>query len=66
MISVVLEEKSKQGFYSRYFVILKKDSTSLRPILDHCVPNKYLHKYNFSMLTHKVLFHNQSTPMIDL
>ncbi|KAL2095325.1 hypothetical protein ACEWY4_010044 [Coilia grayii] len=52
-IRVVPEQESKQGFYSRYFIIPKKESTSLRPILDLRVLNRYLRKYKFRMLTHK-------------
>ncbi|XP_034567334.1 uncharacterized protein LOC117832353 [Notolabrus celidotus] len=38
-----------------YFLVPKKGSTSLRPILDLRVLNKHLQKYTFRMLTHKVL-----------
>ncbi len=54
-IRVVPEKESRQGFYSRYFVIPKKGSTALRPILDLLVLNKHLRKYSFRMLTHKAL-----------
>lgn len=54
-IRVVPEEESHQGFYSRYFVIPKKGSAALRPILDLRVLNKHLRKYSFRMLTHKAL-----------
>ena len=38
-----------------YFLIPKRGSSSLRPILDLCVLNRHLRKYTFRMLTHKVL-----------
>lgn len=54
-IRAVPSEEAQQGFYSRYFLIPKKDGTSLRPILDLRVLNKHLRKYTFRMLTHKTL-----------
>ncbi len=48
-IRVVPEKESRQGFYSRYFVITKKGSAALHPILDLCVLNKHLRKYSFRM-----------------
>ncbi|KAL6467752.1 hypothetical protein MHYP_G00234290 [Metynnis hypsauchen] len=53
-IRIVTEEESEQGFYSRYFVVPKKEG-SPRPILDLRVLNRHLRKYTFRMLTHKVL-----------
>ncbi|XP_056307255.1 uncharacterized protein LOC130219008 [Danio aesculapii] len=43
-------EETQTGFYSRYFLIPKKDG-SLRPILDLRALNKHLRKYKFKMLT---------------
>nr|XP_055041679.1 uncharacterized protein LOC129429181 [Misgurnus anguillicaudatus] len=54
-IRVVHEEESRQGFYSRYFVVPKKGGSALRPILDLRILNMHLRKYSFKMLTHKVL-----------
>ncbi|XP_034564504.1 uncharacterized protein LOC117830473 [Notolabrus celidotus] len=54
-IRAVPDVEAQQGFYSRYFLVPKKGSTSLRPILDLRVLNKHLRKYTFRMLTHKVL-----------
>lgn len=54
-VRVVPDEESRQGFYSRYFLIPKKDGRSLRPILDLRVLNEHLRKYTFRMLTHKTL-----------
>ena len=54
-IRAVPDEEARQGFYSRYFLIPKKGSSSLRPILDLRVLNRHLRKYTFRMLTHKVL-----------
>lgn len=51
------EEEISLGFYSWYFLILKKGG-SLRPILDLRFLNFHLCKYNFKMLTHNVLFHS--------
>lgn len=41
----VLDEEVFQGFYSKYFLISKKEGSSLRPILDLHVLNKHLMKY---------------------
>ncbi|XP_056316727.1 LOW QUALITY PROTEIN: uncharacterized protein LOC130231264 [Danio aesculapii] len=46
-------EETQTGFYSRYFLIPKKDG-SLRPILDLRALNKHLRKYKFKMLTNEV------------
>jgi hypothetical protein len=54
-IRAVPNEQAQQGFYSRYFLIPKRGSSSLRPILDLRVLNRHLRKYTFRMLTHKVL-----------
>ncbi|XP_038153414.1 uncharacterized protein LOC119791417 [Cyprinodon tularosa] len=54
-IRVVPDEEVRQGFYSRYFLIPKKDGVSLRPILDLRVLNRHLRRYTFRMLTHKAL-----------
>ncbi|KAL0199690.1 hypothetical protein M9458_002877, partial [Cirrhinus mrigala] len=42
--------ETQRGYYSRYFLIPKKDG-GLRPILDLRAPNKHLRKYKFKMLT---------------
>ena len=48
---------SESGFYSRYFLVPKKDG-GLRPILDLRVLNKVLMKRPFKMLTiRKLLAH---------
>ncbi len=54
-IRVVPPEQSHNGFYSRYFLVPKKGTQALRPILDLRVLNKYLRKYKFRMLTHSTL-----------
>ena len=51
-IRAVPSEETQQGFYSHYFLIPKKESSSLRPILDLRVLNRHLRKYTFRMLTH--------------
>ncbi|GAA6100206.1 uncharacterized protein LOC124386150, partial [Tachysurus ichikawai] len=43
-IRVVHGEESRQGFYSRYFVVPKKGSTALRSILDLHILNRHLRK----------------------
>ncbi len=50
-VCVVPPYLSRQGFYSWYFLVPKKDG-GLCPILDLRVLNKHLRKYNFRMLTH--------------
>ncbi len=54
-IRVVPPEQSHNGFYSRYFLVPKKGTQALRPILDLRALNKYLRKYKFRMLTHSTL-----------
>lgn len=54
-IRVVPPEKVHLGFYSRYFLIPKKGSSFLHPVLDLQVLNKHLRKNTFRMLAHKVL-----------
>ncbi|XP_026102951.1 uncharacterized protein LOC113074342 [Carassius auratus] len=54
-IRVVPPEESHNGFYSRYFLVPKKGTRALRPILDLRTLNKYLRKYKFRMLTHSTL-----------
>lgn len=61
VIRVVPSEEIHLGFYSRYFLIPKKGSSSLCPILDLQVLNRHLQKYTFRMLTHKVLCRSIST-----
>src|SRR4029434_8638212 len=49
-ISIVLPEEEAAGFYSRYFLVPKKDG-NYRPILDLRVLNKALMLLRFRMLT---------------
>ena len=49
-ISVVPPEEADSGFYSRYFLVPKKDG-SYRPILDLRVLNRALMPFKFRMLT---------------
>ncbi|XP_041864797.1 uncharacterized protein LOC121654646 [Melanotaenia boesemani] len=53
-IQLVPPEQSQSGFYSRYFLVPKKDG-GLRPILDLRALNRYLRQYTFRMLTHAAL-----------
>lgn len=50
VIRVVTREESRQGFYSRYFVIPNKGGTALHPVLDLRVLNKHLQMYSFRTL----------------
>ncbi|KAK7889130.1 hypothetical protein WMY93_024690 [Mugilogobius chulae] len=54
-IRIVPSSDHQRGFYSRYFLVPKKGSAALRPILDLRVLNKHLRRFKFRMLTHKVL-----------
>ncbi|XP_066524828.1 uncharacterized protein [Hoplias malabaricus] len=49
-IRVVPQTESRKGWYSRYFVVPKKDGGA-RPILDLRVLNKHLRVFTFKMLT---------------
>ncbi|KAL0160826.1 hypothetical protein M9458_044551, partial [Cirrhinus mrigala] len=49
-IEVVPPHNRESGFYSRYFIVLKKDG-GLRPILDLRVLNRSVMKLKFRMLT---------------
>ena len=51
-IQLVDPALTDQGFYSKYFLVPKKDG-GLRPILDLRVLNKYLRVLSFKMLTHR-------------
>ncbi len=42
---------SESGFYSRYFIVLKKDGGGLRPIIDLCLLNRAIKRFRFKMLT---------------
>ncbi|XP_038158400.1 uncharacterized protein LOC119794765 [Cyprinodon tularosa] len=53
-IRLLSQEESEEGFYTRYFLVPKKDR-GLRPILDLRALNTYLRKYTFRMLTHAAL-----------
>ncbi|XP_024141773.2 uncharacterized protein LOC112154824 [Oryzias melastigma] len=53
-IQPVPPAQSADGFYSRYFLVPKRDG-GLRPILDLRALNKYLRQYTFRMLTHAAL-----------
>nr|XP_013888376.1 PREDICTED: uncharacterized protein LOC106535818 [Austrofundulus limnaeus] len=59
-ICVVPSSDINKGWYSRYFVVLKKDG-GLHPILDLRVLNKFLRTYRFKMLTLRQLL-NSSGP----
>ncbi len=49
-IEVVPPHKRESGFYSRYFIVPKKDGGS-RPILDLCLLNHSVSRLKFNMLT---------------
>ncbi len=51
-IKPVPPAEMRQGFYSPYFIVPKKDG-GLRPILDLRVLNQALHKLPFKMLMHR-------------
>ena len=44
-------EKNPAGFYSKYFLVPKKNTDSMRPILDLRGLNRYLKRLPFKMLT---------------
>lgn len=48
-------EESQDGFYSRYFLVPKKGTQALRPILDLGALNRCLIKYKVRMLTYSTL-----------
>lgn len=50
-ILIVPLDQSQNGFYSRYFLVPKRDG-GLRPILDLCALNRYMRQYKFRMLTY--------------
>ncbi len=49
-IEVAPPQERESGFYSRYFIVLKKDGV-LHPILDLCRLNRTLTRLKFKMLT---------------
>ena len=53
-IREVPQDRIKEGFYSRYFLVPKKGG-GLRPILDLRALNQYLRIYKFKMLTNVTL-----------
>lgn len=53
-VRVVPPSEARSGFYSKYFVVPKKDGGS-RPILDLRALNRHILTYSFKMLTHKQL-----------
>ncbi len=53
-IEPVPPAEMRQGFYSPYFIVLKKGG-GLRPILDLRVLNRALHKLPFKMLMHRCM-----------
>ncbi|XDV44776.1 hypothetical protein PO909_013016 [Leuciscus waleckii] len=58
-VEIVPEERRNSGFYSRYFLVPKKDG-GMRPILDLRLLNKALTKRVFKMITVKqILAHIQ-------
>ncbi|XP_029909243.1 uncharacterized protein LOC115360460 [Myripristis murdjan] len=54
-IKIVPPSDSKNGYYSRYFLVKKKGGNGIRAILDLRDLNKHLRKYKFRMLTHASL-----------
>ena len=54
-VRIVPPDQSHAGFYSRYFLVPKKGTQALRPILDLRALNKYLRKFTFRMLTYPTL-----------
>lgn len=53
-VKIIPPHVARSGFYSRYFVVPKKDGGS-RPILDLRALNRHIRTYSFKMLTHKQL-----------
>ncbi|XP_062409095.1 uncharacterized protein LOC134100063 [Sardina pilchardus] len=53
-VRIVPQNEAHSGFYSRYFVVPKRDGGS-RPILDLRALNSYIRTYKFKMLTHRQL-----------
>lgn len=63
-IRTVPSEEIQQGFYSHYFLVLKKGSTSPYHILDLCVWTMHLWKYTFRILTKSALSFNPSGQLV--
>ncbi len=55
-IRIVLLKQRLEGFYSRYFLVPKKEGSGVHPILDLRVLNMYLREYRFHVLTHAVCY----------
>ena len=49
-IEIAPNQERDSGFYSRYFIVPKKDG-GLHPIVDLRVLNKSLRRFSFNMLT---------------